>query len=1022
MSYRKERKIKIKILFFCLAANLLLCFHSPAQKLAPQQEQYKWLLLSKEQYLQEQYALAILSAEKFLKTIKGTDELHKRQLEEVKFYHTVSLLKLKRAGSIDSAIAFIDHTESVAYAQRTAFALAQHHFNSNRFADAIAYYKIAGIDNLSNREVADAKFELAYCYFSTNQFTIAEPLLAAIKELPGKYYDAGNYYYGLIAYNQGNYTGALKSFKRIDNNKEYSDIVPYYIAEIYYFSDEKEKALAEAIKLIGRSKKLFYDKELHLLAAHILFEEGKYKDALPYYEYYYKNAEKIRKEDLYEMAYCYYRVEDWRNAIDKFKPLSNSQDLLGQTAMYFLGDCYLKIDDKKSARNAFNIAADMSFDAGQTEAATILAAKLSYELGYYDEAMNRANDLLTGFPSSQYRDEAKTLRSDLLTRTSNYADAYNTLADVQEKDAAYKRVYQKVAYGFAMQLLQDGDPVTADSLLSLSLQYPVNSGYEAAAKFWKGDMAYKDGRYADALDHSQQFIAIGRQVTNISPAATIANAYMNMGYAAMGLKDYNAAQTYFSSAASRQVADPVFTTHLALREADAWFMQKDFKKALELYEKVITSQADGRDHAIFQKAIIVGLQGNSHEKIVLLQALMNRQPASGYADDARYALAVQYIDEDKYSAAIAVLQPFATVANQEMAPKALMKIGFAWQQLKDEQKAIASYRRVVTEYPYFSERAAALEILKSLYLETNRPDAYVGLLSEINAASSDEAALDSAYYGAAEIQYAAGKWESAKNAFGKYNEQYPKGLFAVKAHYYKAESHLRLGEQPAALSDYHIVLDAGWSEFAEPAAKKAGAIAYLDKDYDAALRYYSQLRLYAMNADNLQTAYKGLMQAGFDLKKYEAAAAYADTLISLPGLDENTQQDALLYKARSLQLFNHSEEAMDIYQQIEAAKKGAVAAEARYHIAEIYLQQGKHKEAETAANVTIQQSAGNEYWVVKSYILLADIMTLQKDYFNAKATLQSIMKNTKIAELKEEASKKLSQVKALETKQTKLSE
>ena len=42
---------------------------------------------------------------------------------------------------------------------------------------------------------------------------------------------------------------------------------------------------------------------------------------------------------------------------------------------------------------------------------------------------------------------------------------------------------------------------------------------------------------------------------------------------------------------------------------------------------------------------------------------------------------------------------------------------------------------------------------------------------------------------------------------------------------------------------------------------------------------------------------------------------------------------------------------------------------------------------------------------------MADILTKQKDYFNAKATLQSVIKNTKDKAIKDEASKKLEQVK-----------
>ena len=60
--------------------------------------------------------------------------------------------------------------------------------------------------------------------------------------------------------------------------------------------------------------------------------------------------------------------------------------------------------------------------------------------------------------------------------------------------------------------------------------------------------------------------------------------------------------------------------------------------------------------------------------------------------------------------------------------------------------------------------------------------------------------------------------------------------------------------------------------------------------------------------------------------------------------------------------------------------------------------------------------------MVKSFLLLADILVQQKDYFNAKATLQSIIKNCKIPELKNQANEKLKEVKQLENKKTKLSD
>jgi tetratricopeptide (TPR) repeat protein len=74
--------------------------------------------------------------------------------------------------------------------------------------------------------------------------------------------------------------------------------------------------------------------------------------------------------------------------------------------------------------------------------------------------------------------------------------------------------------------------------------------------------------------------------------------------------------------------------------------------------------------------------------------------------------------------------------------------------------------------------------------------------------------------------------------------------------------------------------------------------------------------------------------------------------------------------------------------------KAAMAAEARYEIANCWFQLNKLSEAEKAAFETINKSGSYDYWITKGYILLGDIYFRQKDYFNAKATFQSVVDNT----------------------------
>jgi len=100
--------------------------------------------------------------------------------------------------------------------------------------------------------------------------------------------------------------------------------------------------------------------------------------------------------------------------------------------------------------------------------------------------------------------------------------------------------------------------------------------------------------------------------------------------------------------------------------------------------------------------------------------------------------------------------------------------------------------------------------------------------------------------------------------------------------------------------------------------------------------------------------------------------------------------------------------------------KAALAAEARYEIANCWFQLNKLSDAEKAAFEVINKSGSYDFWITKAYILLGDVYYKQKDYFNAKATFQSVVDNTIDPTLKSEAQTKLSRVTDEDAKSSKV--
>ena len=70
-------------------------------------------------------------------------------------------------------------------------------------------------------------------------------------------------------------------------------------------------------------------------------------------------------------------------------------------------------------------------------------------------------------------------------------------------------------------------------------------------------------------------------------------------------------------------------------------------------------------------------------------------------------------------------------------------------------------------------------------------------------------------------------------------------------------------------------------------------------------------------------------------------------------------------------------------------------AEAKYTLALIEYKMGNYKTSQSKCYDVASQVPSYDYWIAKSFILLADNHIALKDTFEAKATLQSLLDNYK---------------------------
>jgi len=963
---------------------------------------------AREFFQNEYYSLAYPIFKELQAGMRETDRSNNAVVyQEVKYYYLVCGLEQNDKGAADGAREFIDLENNTARVEMMNFHLAEYYFRQKDYTNAVHLYEGAGIDNLSNKEIADLKFHQGYCYFTRQQFDKALPLFNAIRQLPKdpNYIDA-NYYYGFISFYQKKYGEALAAFKIVEDHPRYEKVVPYYVANIYLVQGQKDKAIDYAEARLKKGNQ-YYDQELRQLVGHGYYEKQDFVKALPYLEQYVAQSKKVNREDLYELSYCYYQTQNWNKAIAGFKQLGGKEDSMAQNSMYLLGDAYLRTGQKANARNAFLFCSSNSSNPTQKEISKFNYAKLSYELGYQDVALAELQDFLQRYPKSTYNKEGKELTVSVLAGTNNYKDALVLMDSLDHPSENARRLYPRILYGRATEMANDGLLLGANELLDKALKDPYNASVLPYINFWKGEISYRLNKIDDAIHYYLEYLKTGNTNGEVNPV----NAKYNLGYCFLKKENYHQAQGFFEQVVrTPTIGSSSMEQDAYIRNADCYYMNRDFKTALNMYNKVLDLSWPAGDYASFQKAMIAGVN-NGKEKIALLNSISRKYPGSSLNPDASMEIAGTYLGGEQYREALPYLKNVLRSPGADvLKPKAYLQSGIAWYNLNNNKEALNQYDSLLKIFPNSPEAQDALENAKSIYVEEGRSSEYVNFAKSmgVSVSASQE---DQLAYEEAEVQFNNGSFPAASQKFEAYLAKFPEGKYSLEANYYKSEIYFSQKDWAKAAGGYETVADRAPNKFGEKSLLQAARLNFFElKNYTKAEKYFTRLKDFAGSQENKMEAMRGLLRSQYQLEKWPEAVTNAKDLLTQKGMSTDDKVLANMAIAKSFQTGGGCDAALQYFRTAASLSKSAYGAEARYNIADCLFKQNQLKDAEKASFEVINKSGSYELWVTKAYLLLGDVYFAEKDLFNAKATYQSIVENAKAEDLRQEARRKLDKV------------
>lgn len=762
---------------------------------------------------------------------------------------------------------------------------------------------------------------------------------------------------------------------------------------------EYRPILADAVK-VRRSPDMKIDRatlaqELREIAASMYFARNNYKQ--PYHSplpQRYPNASRdnIDNNRIGIIAYLAGEYERAASILSKVQPT----DAFYQSSLIGLGNIALKNGDKQAALTAFQKAAQLNYDQEVKADGLFNYGKILYELDSVRDALQPLQEYIAlNFKdqnSEQGKETTEARITQVLTGTSNFQAGVYLLESFKNREEKAEMIYQKVTYYRGMEFYNERAFENSISMFMRSEKVPFDPEMAALATYWKAEAMYEVRKYGEAVDNFSKFLQL--------PAARNTSVYnyanYALAYAAFRINRYNVAAQYFERflASEEGSLDKKIRHDVIARLGDSYLSTRNYGRANEYYSQLISEKAPNEDYALFQQGIIKGLQGDNEGKLNTLRDVVEQFPNSNYADDVAFEIPYLSFTTGDYESAISGLQQMIKrYPRSSYVPRALMTIGLVQYNNNENEAAMATFQKVVEEYSTTSEAAQAMLSIENIYLDQGDATSYIHYATSNNIADLSVSEQDNLAFQAGRTLFARGQYGPAVEAINAYFDKFPKPRQEKHARYIRGVSLYHTGHPREALHDLNIILNDWTSQYTEQTLMTVAALYLSLKEYNEAIVHLKKLELNSDYKKNYGYAVTNLMICYYELGDFEQMENYVELIKNYDKASEPEIATAHLYSAKASLAKEDKATAMKELNLAALKGKSAASAEARYRVAMLQYENKEYSKAQKSAFDVIENMDEQDYWVAKSFILLADTYARKGDAVQARSTLESVIEN-----------------------------
>ena len=863
-------------------------------------------------------------------------------------------------------------------------------FNQGKFKLSIKFLE------LLDKKDSESNYLLGLSLFNDKNYSDAKKYLDLLNN--EKYLNDKNYLLGVIAYLNNNFKESLEYFNVIEKEEIKRKFLQYQIS-IYFLNGQYNRA-TELLKSINDNvENADY---CYYYIGKSYFELNDYKNTL---EVFSKINKKLDRDDEihFTKAYSYYMLKDYDIAKIQFKTLTEKRNNYSQVSSFYLGMIFLDQKEINIAKNYFYAAYRNDFNETYTKRSLLNYAKTIYELGDHDLSIAVLEKMKNLYPSFK-SDEVESLLSENYFMTNNYSKIIqylNTKKNISDDD---KIKFQYVTYQKGINEFNRGNFKNSIGYFNLSQRYTLDKNIYLKSVKNKAEAYFIGNNFQLSIDE------ILKILDNLSSSNTV-ELNLLLGYSYFNINDYKNASFYLkkyidakSDNYSSEDIDPL------LRLADSYYASKQFLKSIDTYNQLLSLDESNKNYINYQIGLCYYGINNFTKSIEFMDKVIINSEKS-LDDDATFRKAQIYFENSEFDKSI---ENYTKVIEEYRFSS---YVPYSYLNRATSYFNLRAYDQAEVDYLYILNNIKDSDLQSQSILGLQKTVSYTDNFSQLNELINtykdnfpDNDNIKIIQFDNFRNLYFNQKYKELIEYANDINISDENIYNSYETNYFLAESYYKLNQLENAENTYNILIDSINSKYYSRSLNRLANINLKLKLYDKSLEFYKSLELNSKNNRERVDAYIGSLTNYYFLKKYDSVHYYSSLINNYDKISFNNRNKINLLNAKSFIDKGNFSNAIDMLLTTINLVKDESAVEANYLLAKIFYDQSLETQALETLYSLNENFSNYDYWVGRSYLLIAEIFISMGESFQAKATLESLLENTEINEIKNNAEELLNKI------------